>query len=184
MNLKEIYERFAEFASEVGKIIPFDRIATTILNPEDKTLNITYVTGLDMANRRAGDVLPLSGTSAEEVMRTRASLLIQKENQEEAIGRFPDLLTYFEAGFQSLLFVPLIAKDQVIGILNFLSTKPDAYTQVDLRLAEKVGNQIAGAISQRPALPRKETGRRNAQGLRAKISLGIGSCPGGNMGFG
>ena len=147
MNLQEVYERFAEFASEVGKLIPFDRVATTILNPEDNTLNITYVTGIDMANRRAGDVLPLSGTSAEEVMRTRVSLLIQRENQGEAIGRFPDLLPYFEAGFQSLLFVPLRAKDQVIGLLNFLSTKPDAYTQVDLKLAEKVGNQIAGAIT-------------------------------------
>ena len=175
MNLKEVYERFAEFASEVGKIIPFDRIATTILNPEDNTLNITYVTGLDMANRRAGDVLPLSGTSAEEVMRTRASLLIQKENQGEAIGRFPDLLTYFEAGFQSLLFVPLIAKDQVIGILNFLSAKPDAYTQVDLRLAEKVGNQIAGAISNaQHFLERKreeETLRASEQKYRSGLDL-------------
>ncbi|MDO9209176.1 MAG: PAS domain S-box protein [Deltaproteobacteria bacterium] len=175
MNLKEVYERFAEFASEVGKIIPFDRIATTILNPEDNTLNITYVTGLDMANRRTGDVLPLSGTSAEEVMRTRASLLIQKENQGEAIGRFPDLLTYFEAGFQSLLFVPLIAKDQVIGILNFLSTKPDAYTQVDLRLAEKVGNQIAGAISNaQHFLERKreaETLRASEQKYRSGLDL-------------
>lgn len=175
MNLKEVYERFAEFASEVGKIIPFDRIATTILNPEDNTINITYVTGLDMANRRAGDVLPLSGTSAEEVMRTRASLLIQKENQGEAIGRFPDLLTYFEAGFQSLLFVPLIAKDQVIGILNFLSTKPDAYTQVDLRLAEKVGNQIAGAISNaQHFLERKreeETLRASEQKYRSGLDL-------------
>lgn len=175
MNLKEVYERFAEFASEVGKIIPFDRIATTILNPEDNTINITYVTGLDMANRRAGDVLPLSGTSAEEVMRTRASLLIQKENQGEAIGRFPDLLTYFEAGFQSMLFVPLIAKDQVIGILNFLSTKPDAYTQVDLRLAEKVGNQIAGAISNaQHFLERKreeETLRASEQKYRSGLDL-------------
>jgi PAS domain S-box-containing protein len=147
MDLKEVYDRFSEFASEVERIIPFDRITTTILNSEDKTLNITYASGLDMAHRRAGDVLPLAGTSAEEIMRTRNSLIIRKENKEEAIGRFPDLLNYFEAGFQSLLFVPMISQNQLIGILNLLSTKPDVYSHVDLRLAERVGNQMAGAIT-------------------------------------
>lgn len=177
MNLKEVYDRFSEFASEVGKIIPFDRIATTILNPEDKTLNITYVTGLDMANRRAGDVLPLSGTSAEEVMKTRNSLFIQKENQEEAVGRFPDLLNYFEAGFQSLLFVPLISKNQVIGILNFLSTKPDAYTQVDLRLAEKVGNQIAGAIANAQHFLEKKREQEMLKDSEQKYRSGLNFAP-------
>ncbi len=177
LNMKEVYEHFSEFASEVGKIIPFDRIATTILNPEDNTLNITYVTGMDMANRRAGDVLPLSGTSAEEIMRARSSLIIRKENQEEALGRFPDLLNYFEAGFQSLLFVPLISKNQVIGILNFLSTKPDAYSPVDLRLAEKVGNQIAGAIANAQHFLEKKREEERFRASEEKYHSGLNLAP-------
>jgi len=43
--------------------------------------------------------------------------------------------------------VPLISKDQVIGVLHFRSLKPNAYSEMDLRLAERVGNQIAGAIA-------------------------------------
>ena len=46
-----------------------------------------------------------------------------------------------------MLSVPLISKDQVIGGLHFRSFKPDAYTELDLRLAERVGNQISGAIA-------------------------------------
>ncbi len=176
-NLKEAYDRFSEFASEVEKIIPFDRIATTILNPEDKTLHITYVTGLDMANRRAGDVLPLSGTSAEEILRTRNSLIIRRENREEAVGRFPDLLNYFEAGFQSLLFVPMIFKNQVIGILNFLSTKPDAYSQVDLRLAEKVGLQIAGAIATAQHFLEEKREQETLKASEQKYHAGLNFAP-------
>jgi PAS domain S-box-containing protein len=35
----------------------------------------------------------------------------------------------------------------VIGVLSLRATKPNAYTEGDLRLAERVGNQIAGAIA-------------------------------------
>jgi signal transduction histidine kinase len=45
-----------------------------------------------------------------------------------------------------MIAVPLISKDQAIGILHIQSLKPNAYTETDLRIAERVGNQIAGAI--------------------------------------
>jgi GAF domain-containing protein len=41
----------------------------------------------------------------------------------------------------------LISKDQVIGVLSLRATQPNAYTETDLRLTERVGNQIAGAIA-------------------------------------
>jgi PAS domain S-box-containing protein len=46
-----------------------------------------------------------------------------------------------------MMGIPLTAKNQVIGALHFRSTKPNAYTEIDLRLAERVGTQIAGAIA-------------------------------------
>ena len=48
---------------------------------------------------------------------------------------------------RSLLRVPLIYRDEVIGSLHFRSKKPNAYTDRDLRLAERIGAQIAGAIA-------------------------------------
>jgi PAS domain S-box-containing protein len=41
----------------------------------------------------------------------------------------------------------MISQDKVIGVLSFLSTQPEAYTEKELRVAEEVGNQIAGAIA-------------------------------------
>jgi PAS domain S-box-containing protein len=43
--------------------------------------------------------------------------------------------------------IPLIAKDQVLGTLHFRSKESNAYSEKDLNLAEKVANQIAGAIA-------------------------------------
>ena len=43
--------------------------------------------------------------------------------------------------------VSLISKDQVIGVLHFRSLTPNAYSEMDLRLAERVGNQVAGAVA-------------------------------------
>jgi two-component system, cell cycle sensor histidine kinase and response regulator CckA len=43
--------------------------------------------------------------------------------------------------------IPLIYMDDVIGSLILRSKKRKAYTEQDLRLAEKVGMQVAGAIS-------------------------------------
>ena len=43
--------------------------------------------------------------------------------------------------------VPLFSKGEIIGALLLRSFKPHAYTDKDVRLVERVGNQIAGAIA-------------------------------------
>ncbi|OGP73222.1 MAG: hypothetical protein A2V86_13375 [Deltaproteobacteria bacterium RBG_16_49_23] len=145
LNIDEVYERFTE---EVRKLIPFDRIMINIINPDKKTVTFAYITGINIAGRQIGDVVPLAaGTATEGVMRTRSSLLVQTENIEEVARRFPGLLPSFQAGLRSMIFVPLISKDQFIGTLSLRSTKPGAYTDQDLRLAESIGVQIAGAIA-------------------------------------
>jgi GAF domain-containing protein len=47
---------------------------------------------------------------------------------------------------RSLLGVPLIYRGEVIASLHFRSKTPNAYTEWHLRLAERIGAQIAGAI--------------------------------------
>jgi len=144
LDIEEIYERFAE---EVNKLIPFDRIAINIINPKDQTVTIAYVAGLAIEGRRTGIIIPLSGTMTEEVLRTRSTLLIQTNSRQDLAKRFPLLFPSARANFKSFLSVPLFSKDQVIGVLHIRSTKSNAYSEEDLRLAERVGNQIAGAIA-------------------------------------
>ena len=144
LNIEEVYERFAE---TVWKLISFDQIAINVINHQDQTFTIPFIHRVDVPGRKVGDVIPLAGTAAEWVMQNRSSMFILEENWEEVIGRFPGLLPLFQAGFRSMMLIPLISKDQVIAVLNLQKFKKNAYAEADLRLAERVGTQIAGAIA-------------------------------------
>ena len=144
LNIEEVYERFAE---EVRKLIPFDRIALSTSDPESHSSTMAYVLGVEVEDRNQGAVFSLTSSFYEEIIAKRSGILIQTEDESEFAERYPTLFSTFRAGIRSILSVPLISKDQVIGLLHFRSLKPNAYTETDLRLAEKVGNQIAGAIA-------------------------------------
>jgi diguanylate cyclase (GGDEF)-like protein/PAS domain S-box-containing protein len=144
LDIDEVYEGFA---AEARKLIPFDRIAVNLFNIHENTLTIAYVSGADISNRKQGDSPPLAGTLTEAVIRGQTSLIIQPESIDEIVSRIPGLSPTFQAGLRSLLGVPLISRDEVIGVLHFRSKKPNAYTERDLRLAERIGAQIAGAIA-------------------------------------
>ena len=144
LNIEEVYGRFAE---EVHKIIPFDRIVINIINIEKNTVSNVYMAGKGIADRKVGEIYPLEGSGNVEMVRTNSSLLIQTEDFDEYKDRFPLLLSTFQAGFRSIMNVPLFSKGKIIGGLLLRSLKPYAYTDKDVRLAERVANQIAGAIA-------------------------------------
>jgi PAS domain S-box-containing protein len=144
LNIEEGYERFAE---EAHKLIPFDGIAINIINYKEGTVTVPYVSGIDVPGCQPGDILPLVGSVTGEVIRAHSGLIIQTEDKNELQARFPTLLTAFDTGLRSVIAVPLISKDQVIGAIHFRSSKPNAYSDQDLKLAKNIGSQIAGAVA-------------------------------------
>jgi len=144
LNVEEVYERFAK---EVHKLIPSDGITINIINQKEGTVTIPYVSGIAIPGCQPEDIFPLEGSVTGEVARTRSGLIIQTEDKNELQARFPTLLSAFETGLRSVIAVPLISKDQVIGAIHFRSSKPNAYSDQDLKLAESIGSQIAGAIA-------------------------------------
>ncbi len=168
LNIDEVYEQFAE---EARKLIPFDRININTINSEEGTATKAYTAGPGMLGRRPGEVFPLAGSATEEVMRTRRGFLFLPRKKKEVEGRFPMLLPSFQAGHRSMMAVPLMSKDRVIGSLHFESARPRAFTDQDLELAENIGAQIAGAIANaqlfsdrvRVEEALKESGRRLKQ---------------------
>ncbi len=140
----EVYERFA---AEARKLIPCDRLSVSIINVPALTVTNAYVFGKEIAGRSPGEVFALPGSFNEVLWKTRKGHLILPESLEELAGRFPSLVRSYERGMRSLVNVPLISRDEVIGGLHFWSEKPHAYSERDLRVAERIGEQIAGAIS-------------------------------------
>jgi PAS domain S-box-containing protein len=144
LNIDEVYERFA---GEVGKLIPLDRIGITLINHQGDTAVLAYVAGTDVPGRRRGDVISLKGTVTDTLLQSRSGRIISTDDEKEIMERFPGLLNFFKSGLRSWMTLPLISKDQVIGVLHFNSRRQNMYKESDLILAERIGNQIAGAIA-------------------------------------
>ncbi|MHB9098358.1 MAG: PAS domain S-box protein, partial [Syntrophales bacterium] len=144
LAIDEVYERVA---AEARTRIPFDRLSVSLNNPRDATQTVAYVSGIDIPERRPGETFSLRGTVNEVLMRTRQGLLIPSAEIGELAKQLPGLITVTREGMRSVMSVPLIVRDEAIGALHFRSKEPDAYTPEDLRLAERIGEQIAGAIA-------------------------------------
>ncbi len=178
LDLNEVYERFAE---EVQKLIPFDRIVINTINIERASVANVYMAGKEIEGREIGESYPLEGSGIAEMVRTKSSQLIQTENVNEYKDRFPMLLSTFQAGFRSIMDVPLFSKGQIIGGLLLRSLKPYAYTDKEVRLAERVSTQIAGAIANAQLFVERkwaeEELRKNEKKLQALMdSSPIGIC--------
>ncbi len=144
LDIEEVYERFA---AETQKLLLFDSLTVNLYNIQKNTICIAYVSGLGIDGRRYGDPLVLEGSLSEAVIRARTSLRIQPASIDEIVGQFPRLSPIFQAGLRSIMCIPLVYRDEVIGVLHFRSKRSNAYTEEDLRRAERIGVQIAGAIA-------------------------------------
>ena len=144
IHIEEIYERFSE---EVQKLVPFDRIVINTISLEEQTVVNVYMAGQGISDREVGKIYPLQGSGNAEMVRTKSSLLLQTEDINDLKEHFPMLVSTFEAGFRSIMNIPLFLRGQLVGGLLLRSFKPNAYTNEHLILAEKVGNQIAGTIA-------------------------------------
>ncbi len=144
LHIDEVYEKVA---AEIRKLIPFDRLSINLYNPRRNSMEVVYVSGVIVPGRRPGDSFPLAGSVSAVVIDTRTGMINQPGDAGETNGRYPALLNDLEAGMQSLMSVPLISRDEVIGVLHFRALAPGQYGPDDLRLAERIGAQIAGAVA-------------------------------------
>ncbi len=143
LDLDETYEQFARV---VRKLIPFDRIAIVLIDGQRKTMQYDYVKGLKVPLCEPGDKVNISETFLEEILQTQKGILIQGKEISKWVEKDERLFHTVQSGLQSMISVPMIFRDHVIGVLHLRAKKPNAYTDDDLRLAENISVQISGAI--------------------------------------
>ena len=144
LSLEETCEHFR---AKISRLIQFDGVTIAVPDCQENAATLVYATGMGMATRRQGGLFPLSGTGEESVIKTRSALLLQRDHPEDVLGRFEIFLPYFRSGFQSILLVPMLDKDRVVGILTFLATRQNTYRKEDLQLAERVGIWLAPVLA-------------------------------------
>ena len=178
LDINEVYERFA---LEVRTLISCDRISIDLNNLAEGTFTVAYVSGVDIPGRRPGDTVPRKGSITEIILRTRTGLLLNNATLEEMNKLFPgtDNITTDRAGLLSVISVPLIARDEVIGTLHLRARKANAYTERDLLLAEKIGMQIAGAIANAQLYSGLAKVEADLRGKEEQLRILSNNIPGG-----
>ena len=169
LNIEEVYEGFAE---AVRKLIPFDRILISIVNPEDSTFNIPYVAGIEVPNWGNARKSPLAGSLTGEVVASGRTIVVSADGEEEVASlgaRHRLVRAAIRAGVRTFMVIPLIAGDRVMGALFLESSRPDAYDLQKIRLAENIAGQISGTIANTLLFEQLEAGHNQLRSLTQQV---------------
>jgi PAS domain S-box-containing protein len=76
------------------------------------------------------------------VLRTRESLIVLDSESEP----LPDMIIIQDEMPISLLMMPLITQDEMVGVISVQSYKPYAYTQEDIAMLDTIAGAVATAV--------------------------------------
>jgi len=139
----DIDEVYGQFAQEVKKLVPFDRMSINVIDHEAGFFIFRYATGLIQSGRQIPDVVPLPGTLTEHVIKT-GQPTIQVNVAEDP--QFSGIENFLSMGLRSVIMLPLSSKGKIIGTLSLRSQQVGAYGAREQTILERLANQIAPAV--------------------------------------
>ncbi len=140
LDLDELLERIVRAAAEVS-----GSEAASILLYDNLTRQLYFqvATNLDEPTMR-GLVVPLEGSIAGWIVINRKSLRVTNAQEDSRFFGNVDLVTGRPT--QSLIGVPLITKNKVVGVLEALNKERGKFTEGDESMLSVLGAQAAVAI--------------------------------------
>ena len=169
-EIHEVYERFAEV---VRRLISVDRIVIATIDLERGTCEPTHVAGDDIPGWTAGEATHLADTPAAAFAHTRSGVIRNEESDDEWTCRFPDKITSIAMGFRSVMTVPLLSRDELVGALFVRSRTPGAYTNESLAVLQGVANQIAGAVANNQMNDKSKLAEQALRDSEARLRLAM-----------
>ena len=163
-DLSKVSERFPRL---VASLIPADRIAISTLSDDGQSISDLYSAGIEVPERDDPDrPVPVHRSMLEMVVNNGRPAMVTARKPADVVRQVPHLLPAFHAGLRSFLSVPLSVDDTVFGALHIRSTRPDAYGEQEVALAEGIAAQIAGVV----ALSQLRTSERRVAEERRVLS--------------
>ena len=101
----------------------------------------------------SGIIFALRGTSFEWVQKYKKSLF---EPDLAKDRMFDTGAEYLSCGIHSIVYLPLITKGEVIGCLNIASKTPNAYSQSQISLLNRLASQISTSVANAQLYARAE----------------------------
>ena len=173
LNINEVYDRFA---AEVKKLVGFDQINISVINADDRSLTVKYISGLTQPGRRAGEIIPLSGTETERAAKSRQSFITQ-----DLVGNITCISVdaLLKAGLRSRMLVPVSWEGQVIGTITLHSCRVGGYGPREQALLERLAQQIAPVVENARLYEEILKEREHAAGLLAQLKAVLAEADAG-----
>lgn len=141
----ETDEVMARCAHQVRSVLGADRVEITRMDEDESSFSIAHAEGLMVDGWDRGAGAQIDDSHFKAALDYRRSELIDLASP--GISTCPSAKAAVEAGLRSMISVPLISKEAVIGTLNILSREPDIYSPEELELAQRIGAQVTNAIA-------------------------------------
>lgn len=132
-----------EFATEVKKLVDFDRIALHVIDRDAGTSVLKYVSGVGPPGAYVGQTRPLIDIGSRDLIESART---EVENDPTVVSTFPFGRKYLELGLNSMIIVALVSNRRTVGILTLRSRCVGAYTARDQTILERLASQIAPAV--------------------------------------
>jgi len=135
---------FRSIADALRRVVPFDRIAIFLHDPEKELLRLFVLESALPAGRYlVGLEWGINESHPGWVFKNQRPLVRQDLASNR---RYPTEDLLLADGVRSFVVVPLIAAGRSIGTLNLNSATPGQYSQSDADFLQEVANQVALAV--------------------------------------
>jgi len=135
LNIRDVY---GAFIAELKQVV--DVNWATIALIEGDELRFEVLSTEVGSTWQAGEKIPLKGTGTEWVADNKKALV---EPDLAKNARFNTGEEHLKWGIRSIIYLPLVVKNEAIGSLIIASRQPNAYTPGQVRLLERLASQIA-----------------------------------------
>ena len=145
LNIEDVFELFA---TEVRRLIKFDMIAASIVDSNQETTTIKYWSGPEEYREDFKTTIPVTGSFTAKVLSSGKPVIVQGPGQHEILQSLVHRSGSDHDGkVNSRLGLPIVNLGKIIGALLLFSSEPEAFSELDVAIADRVCSQIAGAIS-------------------------------------
>ena len=135
----------SHLARTVGGLMPVDRMTVALVEHDGSSMVRRFVSGLPVRGWEEGTrVFTVEDPASIPARGGRCQVLAPAETtvDDEEMRRVLD--RYEQEGIKSVLYMPLVFKDRLQGVITFSSRGPRAYGERELSLAERVAPQVSG----------------------------------------
>jgi len=190
LDLRQVVEALS---TNLFRVMQCDVSALLLPDSESGALRVTILHNPDSRGPfREGSLVPMKGSISGQVMRKARTVRIdsfeQVREDPEIYGNPDGQLLYkrvVEEGLKTGCYLPLTARDRVVGVLMLCRRSDNAFEKDDVNLLEQVASQVAIAVENTLEYEKatkdrdKETKQRRylEEEIRAELGEIVGESP-------